>query len=332
MFFNKYTHPFDDLMPPFEQRDYRPRRDARLGPNSRQRYTADSMRQQPRTRAWETAEEQIVPRTEEPRRVTRPFPHKNTADTLEPDAPDAPNFEGLQGVELCRAVCAWLMATAPKTDKDADSRLVAGEERVARLVHTLATAGLLRGTAETAKYVDDFCAFLQARYFDGITTDEHGAEACSRARHNNRLIEQLCTEQNFGAMTNSVLLPHYKGADVSDKTEVEMSTTQKLEGRRQEKDQEYEHSDEGQQTDGEAEEEDEEEEAAEDEEEAERPAITRIQRRYSDPFTVCQQQHTHSSPAMPAVAWGVPLKRPRRTVQPRVCDGLNSFRFPLMFY
>merc|ERR1719160_520424 len=98
------------------------------------------------------------------------------------------------------------MATAGKTSKAADS-IAAGEERIARLVHTLSAAGLATGTAETEKFVNDFCAFIQLRYFDGITTDEHGAEARQRARENNRLIEKLCSEQNFAEVADSLPLP-----------------------------------------------------------------------------------------------------------------------------
>merc|ERR1719160_2501428 len=98
------------------------------------------------------------------------------------------------------------MATAGKTSKAADS-IAAGEERIARLVHTLSAAGLATGTAETEKFINDFCAFIQLRYFDGITADEHGAEARQRARENNRLIERLCSEQNFAEVADSLPLP-----------------------------------------------------------------------------------------------------------------------------
>merc|ERR1719160_2168402 len=104
------------------------------------------------------------------------------------------------------------MATAGKTSKAADS-IAAGEERIARLVHTLSAAGLATGTAETEKFVNDFCAFIQLRYFDGITTDEHGAEARQRARENNRLIERLCSEQHFAEVADSLPLP--EGAEAS---------------------------------------------------------------------------------------------------------------------
>jgi len=135
---------------------------------------------------------------------------------------ETPTFEGLEGAELVRAVCAWLMATAPKTGNDAESRLEAGEERVARLVHTVAVAGLTEGNGETEKYVDNFCGFLQARYFDGITTDEHGAKARSRAREGNSLIERLCSEQKFDEMAKRLPLPaHCRRASVeSDLEEV----------------------------------------------------------------------------------------------------------------
>merc|ERR1719160_150768 len=98
------------------------------------------------------------------------------------------------------------MATAGKTSNAADS-IAAGEERIARLVHTLSAAGLATGTAETEKFINDFCAFIQLRYFDGITTDEHGAEARQRARENNRLIERLCSEQHFAEVADSLPLP-----------------------------------------------------------------------------------------------------------------------------
>merc|ERR1712159_611623 len=73
--------------------------------------------------------------------------------------------------------------------------------------HTVAAAGLAEGNDETEKYIDHFCAFLQARYFDGINTDEHGAAARSRAREDNRLIERLCSEQKFDEVANSLPLP-----------------------------------------------------------------------------------------------------------------------------
>merc|ERR1719160_950837 len=98
------------------------------------------------------------------------------------------------------------MATAGKTSNAADS-IAAGEERIARLVHTLSAAGLATGTAETEKFINDFCAFIQLRYFDGITTDEHGAEARQRARENNRLIEKLCSDQHFAEVADSLPLP-----------------------------------------------------------------------------------------------------------------------------
>ena len=160
----------------------------------------------------------------EPVPVPVPVPTAAVQEEAAASQPEIPTFDGLQGVELCRAVCAWLMATAPKTGRDAESRLAAGEERLARLVHTLSTAGLLTGTAETLKCVEDFCAFLQGRYFDGITTDEHGAEARSRARNNNRLVEQLCSKQHFREMADSMPQPTdghipQNREELSDKTE-----------------------------------------------------------------------------------------------------------------
>ena len=160
-------------------------------------------------RIWEPTQAAAEGVAEPPKPASVPVPVPTAAAQEEAatSKPETPTFDGLQGVELCRAVCAWLMATAPKTGRDAESRLAAGEERLARLVHTLSTAGLLTGTAETAKCVEDFCAFLQGRYFDGITTDEHGTEARSRARNNNRLVEQLCSEQQFRAMADSMPRP-----------------------------------------------------------------------------------------------------------------------------
>ena len=160
-------------------------------------------------RVWEQtqAAAEGVAEPPNPASVPVPVPTAAAQEEAATSKPETPTFDGLQGVELCRAVCAWLMATAPKTGRDAESRLAAGEERLARLVHTLSTAGLLTGTAETAKCVEDFCAFLQGRYFDGITTDEHGTEARSRARNNNRLVEQLCSEQQFRAMADSMPRP-----------------------------------------------------------------------------------------------------------------------------
>merc|ERR1719456_790261 len=72
------------------------------------------------------------------------------------------------------------------------------------------------GTAETEKFVNDFCAFIQLRYFDNITTDEHGAEARSRARENNRLIERLCSEQKFAEVAESLPLPEEAEASAQD--------------------------------------------------------------------------------------------------------------------
>merc|ERR1719158_756683 len=199
--------------------------------------------------------------------VPAPEQHEPAAPAPEPApaaAPAAaepeptPSFAGLQGKELVRAVCAWLMATAGKTSKAADS-IAAGEERIARLVHTLSAAGLATGTAETEKFINDFCAFIQLRYFDGITTDEHGAEARQRARENNRLIERLCSEQHFAEVADSLPLPEAE-ASAQDLQGGE-SEPEEAEGSEDEED-EHDDEEEGHEEDEDSDEESEEDELA----------------------------------------------------------------------
>ena len=52
-------------------------------------------------------------------------------------------------------------------------------------------------------HLETFRAWLQALYFDGITTNDHGAEARHRARHNNHRIEQLCSRQLFASFAGA---------------------------------------------------------------------------------------------------------------------------------
>ena len=192
---------------------------------------------------------------------TAPVPAPQPAPAAAPAAAEpepTPSFAGLQGAELVRAVCAWLMATAGKTSKAADS-IAAGEERIARLVHTLSAAGLATGTAETEKFVNDFCAFIQLRYFDGITTDEHGAEARQRARENNRLIERLCSEQHFAEVADSLPLPEAE-ASAQDLQGGE-SEPEEAEGSEDEED-EHDDEEEGHEEDEDSDEESEEDELA----------------------------------------------------------------------
>jgi len=114
--------------------------------------------------------------------------------------PDWCRYKG-RPEELIRAVCAWLMTTAaPQAEyaSDPHARIAAGEERLTKLVHILSAAGVEAGTNATEMHIDRFCAWLQACYFDGISTKEHGPQARRRARHNNSIIEQLCSQQQFG--------------------------------------------------------------------------------------------------------------------------------------
>jgi len=122
-----------------------------------------------------------------------------------------PDWRGYEGrpEELTRAVCAWLMASAPpKTSYGSDphARISVGEQRLAKLVHTLSAAGLDSGTPATEMHIDKFCAWLQACYFDGVSTKEHGIDARHRARHNNSLIEQLCSNQQFSKLAATLQL------------------------------------------------------------------------------------------------------------------------------
>jgi len=122
--------------------------------------------------------------------------------------PDWRSYEG-RPEELTRAVCAWLMASAPpKTSYGSDphARISVGEQRLAKLVHTLSAAGLDSGTPATEMHIDKFCAWLQACYFDGVSTKEHGIDARRRARHNNSLIEQLCSNQQFSKLAATLQL------------------------------------------------------------------------------------------------------------------------------
>lgn len=123
--------------------------------------------------------------------------------------PDWCRYKG-RPEELTRAVCAWLMTTAaPQAEyaSDPHARIAAGEERLTKLVHTLSAAGVESGTNATEMHIDRFCAWLQACYFDGISTKEHGPEARRRARHNNSIIEQLCSQQQFGDLATKLGLP-----------------------------------------------------------------------------------------------------------------------------
>ena len=124
------------------------------------------------------------------------------------EEPDWSCYEG-QPEELTRAVCAWLMSTAPPKatyGSDVHTRIAAGEERLAKLVHTLSAAGLDIGTPATEMHIDKYCAWLQACYFDGVSTSDHGSEARRRARHNNQLIEQLCSQQHFASLATKLQL------------------------------------------------------------------------------------------------------------------------------
>ena len=43
----------------------------------------------------------------------------------------------------------------------------------------------------------EFCSWVQVNYFDGITTDEHGAAVRALARQMNHAVDSLCATQNF---------------------------------------------------------------------------------------------------------------------------------------
>jgi len=120
-----------------------------------------------------------------------------------------------QPSELTRAVCAWLMATAPNTPKTADEKLAVGEDRLKRLCLTLANAGLSCGIDATEKHIDSYCSWVQSTYFDGITTEEHGADARLRARRNNRMVESLVTLQDFAGVA-AKFNPSSPGEDIEE--------------------------------------------------------------------------------------------------------------------
>jgi hypothetical protein len=65
------------------------------------------------------------------------------------------------------------------------------------LRRTLSHARLPKGDASTSAHIEAFCGWVQVTYFDGITTDEHGAELRQQARDMTRLTDGLARDQIF---------------------------------------------------------------------------------------------------------------------------------------
>lgn len=131
--------------------------------------------------------------------VVTPAPPPLTSSAPAP-GPEEPEWAALRDdpAELTRRVCAYMMAHTVRTPSgDARKKVEAGQEALGKLKRTLSGAGLPQGDGTTRLHIEEFCGWVQTLYFDGITTDEHGAELRQLARSMNQETERLLREQVF---------------------------------------------------------------------------------------------------------------------------------------
>ncbi len=126
------------------------------------------------------------------------------AAPLTPEPEPEPEWAALANdpAELARRVCAYMMAHTDRTPsgdarRDARKKVEMGRTVLLKLKSTLSGAGLPKGDSSTRPYIEEFCGWVQTLYFDGISTDEHGAELRQLARAMNQQTEKLLRDQIF---------------------------------------------------------------------------------------------------------------------------------------
>lgn len=102
-----------------------------------------------------------------------------------------------QPPEMVKALCAYIMKNTGAAPKSAAKRLVEGGSLLARLCNMLTAMGLDEGDEGTKPIVEEFAAWLQTVYFDGVTAAEHGEPMREFSRRLNRHVTDLVETQEF---------------------------------------------------------------------------------------------------------------------------------------
>jgi hypothetical protein len=124
-------------------------------------------------------------------------PSSSSAVVLEPDWRAVLAEDGRAA--MVQKLCAYKIAHTPKVPGDAKLRVAAGAKAVSELVTAMTQAGVTQGDESTRSHLERFCGHVQTTYFDGVTTEEHGAELRNRCKQLNAMIESLCRLQKFKA-------------------------------------------------------------------------------------------------------------------------------------
>lgn len=134
--------------------------------------------------------------------VDTPAPARLIPRAPEPESEPDWSLLANDPAELTRRVCAYMMAHTERTPsgdarKDARKKVETGRAVLLKLKSTLSCAGLPKGDSSTRPPIEEFCGWVQTLYFDGISTDEHGAELRQLARSMNQETEKLLRDQVF---------------------------------------------------------------------------------------------------------------------------------------
>ena len=99
--------------------------------------------------------------------------------------------------ELSRRLCAMLLARTDKPTSGAETMLGYGKQTLLDFCSMMVKQGVSRGEDSCRDHVGELCAFVQSNFFDGITTDGHGASLRGEARVLNRATSGLAESLQF---------------------------------------------------------------------------------------------------------------------------------------